>query len=565
VDSGSSINYVTGATYGPDSALTGFVSGNSGTFAGITNSFAYNKRLQPLTMSATAPSQTVYSIGYDFHAGNGTANSGTDNGNVYGITNYKDTTHGRDQTFTYDALNRLVSAQNAGTNCSAMVLQNKTEYWGNSYSYDAWGNLLQKSITKCGAEHLSVTADAHNWLHASGTDYQYDAAGNMTYDATASLSYNFDQENRLTGAAGYTYTYDGDGNRVRKSNGNLAANGTLYWYMTPGVVAESDLAGTLKSEYVFFDGERVARRDGATGTGGVFYYFSDHLKTASVITDSAGVIKAESDYYPWGGELQFVNNDSNDYKFTGKKRDLETGLDYFGARYYSNGLGRWVSADWSATPVPVPYANFGDPQSLNLYGFVGGNPASKADADGHCPVFCPEEEIVELVLEHPQAAATVAAAAEKTEEVVVAGASVTGRTVLGVVGLLVFSSTKANNSPSERKLIEENERKAREQNQQQQQDQTDKPKADADPQTASGGARQGGGRNAQKSNQNRQQSAQNQLAEVKKQRDALQAKANKTPEDKAKLEALNKQVKHLQKKATEQSETHSRKQKGQQQ
>ena len=99
---------------------------------------------------------------------------------------------------------------------------------------DAWGNLLQKNITKCSAENLSVTADAHNWLHASGTDYLYDAAGNMTYDATASLSYTFDQENRLTGAAGYTYTYDADGNRVRKSNGNLAANGTLYWYMTPG-------------------------------------------------------------------------------------------------------------------------------------------------------------------------------------------------------------------------------------------------------------------------------------------------------------------------------------------
>jgi RHS repeat-associated protein len=206
----------------------------------------------------------------------------------------------------------------------------------------------------------------------------------MTRNVTPTVqTYTYDEENRLTGAAGYTYTYDGDGNRVRKSNGNLAANGTLYWYMTPGVVAESDLAGTTKSEYIFFDGERVARRDGATGTGGVFYYFSDHLKTASVITDSAGVIKAESDYYPWGGELQFVNNDSNDYKFTGKKRDLETGLDYFGARYYSNGLGRWVSADWSATPVPVPYADFGDPQSLNLYQFVGGNPASKADPDGH--------------------------------------------------------------------------------------------------------------------------------------------------------------------------------------
>ena len=134
---------------------------------------------------------------------------------------------------------------------------------------------------------------------------------------------------------------------------------------------------------MFFDGERVARRDGATGTGGVFYYFSDHLKTASVITDSAGVVKAESDYYPWGGEIQFVNNDSNDYKFTGKKRDTETGLDYFGARYYSNGLGRWVSADWSMKPVAVPYANFADPQSLNQYGYVRNLPTTRIDADGH--------------------------------------------------------------------------------------------------------------------------------------------------------------------------------------
>jgi RHS repeat-associated protein len=319
-------------------------------------------------MSANAPTQTVFSIGYDFHLGNG------DNGNVFGITNYKD--QNRNQTFTYDLLNRLTSAQNAGTDCTAKVLHNKTEYWGNSYGYDAWGNLLQKTITKCGAENLSVTADAHNWIHASGIDYQYDAAGNMTYDATASLSYTFDQENRLTGANGYTYTYDGDGNRVIKSNGST---GTLYWYMTPGIVGESDLSGNLTDEYVFFDGERVARKS----TNGVFYYFSDHLKTASVVTDALGNIKSESDFYPWGGELQFVNNDSNHYRFTGKERDSEPGLDYFGARHYSNGLGRWVSADWSATPIPVPYADFYDPQTLNLYQFVGGNPASKADPDGH--------------------------------------------------------------------------------------------------------------------------------------------------------------------------------------
>ena len=70
--------------------------------------------------------------------------------------------------------------------------------------------------------------------------------------------------------------------------------------MAPGVVAESDSLGALKSEYIFFNGERMARKDFPGNA--VSYYFSDHLKTASVITDATGTIKSESDYYPWGGE-----------------------------------------------------------------------------------------------------------------------------------------------------------------------------------------------------------------------------------------------------------------------
>jgi RHS repeat-associated protein len=369
VTDNAGIQYGTAALYNAAGQLVSFTNGQSATFQGISNSFSYNKRLQPVTISAATPSQTVFSIGYDFHVGDG--NTGADNGNVWNIYNYRD--HSRDQAFTYDALNRLTSAQNAGTNCTVNTLNGKTEYWGNNYSYDAWGNLTSKAITKCGAENLSPTVMANNQL----TGYGYDAAGNMISDPTEGLSLSYDPENRITGVSGYTYTYDANGNRVRKSNGT---SGTLYWYMLPGVVAESDLSGTLRSEYVFFNGQRVARRDMATGS--VEYYFSDNLKTAAVITDSSGNIKSESDYYPWGGELKYMNSDANHFKFTAKERD-ESNLDYFGARYYSNGLSRFLTPDWAAGPATVPYADLGDPQSLNLYNYVRNRPTVMVDPEGH--------------------------------------------------------------------------------------------------------------------------------------------------------------------------------------
>jgi hypothetical protein len=53
-------------------------------------------------------------------------------------------------------------------------------------------------------------------------------------------------------------THDADGNRFEKSNGTTR---TIYWYMSPGIVGESDLTGALQSEYVFFAGKRIARRN----------------------------------------------------------------------------------------------------------------------------------------------------------------------------------------------------------------------------------------------------------------------------------------------------------------
>jgi RHS repeat-associated protein len=68
---------------------------------------------------------------------------------------------------------------------------------------------------------------------------------------------------------------------------------------------------------------------------------------------------------------------------TGKERDTESGNDYFGARYYASAMGRFMSPDWAAKATPVPYAKLDNPQSLNLYAYVGNNPLSRMDPDGH--------------------------------------------------------------------------------------------------------------------------------------------------------------------------------------
>ncbi len=219
------------------------------------------------------------------------------------------------------------------------------------------------------AEKLNEAVNGCNQF--TGTN-RYDAAGNMIENGL----YMYDAESRLSAAGGVSYTYDGDGRRVKKSTG------PLYWYSAAGdVLAESSVSGTLTAEYVFFHGRRIARRDAASGA--IRYYFSDHLGSASVIANEAGTIVEESQYFPFGAERAVLNGDTNPYKFTGKERDSETGLDYFGARYYGSNMGRWLSPDWSATPEPVPYADLADPQSLNQYAYVRNNPTGRADLDGH--------------------------------------------------------------------------------------------------------------------------------------------------------------------------------------
>lgn len=165
-----------------------------------------------------------------------------------------------------------------------------------------------------------------------------------------------------------TYTYDGDGRRVKKSNGKL------YWYGINGqVLEETDLSGTLITDYVYFGGTRIARRD-ANGT--MYYFLADRLGNARVITDSTGSVQEESDYYSYGQERVVTGNGAlNNYKFTGHERDTESSLDHTLYRQYASNLGRWLSPD-RARGDPTK------PQSWNRYAYTLGDPTNHIDQDG---------------------------------------------------------------------------------------------------------------------------------------------------------------------------------------
>jgi len=73
-----------------------------------------------------------------------------------------------------------------------------------------------------------------------------------------------------------------------------------------------------------------------------------------------------------------LSSDVMNDQFTGKERDAESGLDYFGARYYGSGLGRFTSPD----PVGIMRQKLLDPQQWNAYAYVRGNPLRFVDPTG---------------------------------------------------------------------------------------------------------------------------------------------------------------------------------------
>jgi RHS repeat-associated protein len=115
----------------------------------------------------------------------------------------------------------------------------------------------------------------------------------------------------------------------------------------------------------------------------VEYYHLDALGNVMAVSNAAGVENESHDYLPFGEEWCGTSvcgtvNAGQPKRFTGKERDAETGLDYFGARYYRANVGRFTTID----PVYTWQENLEDPQRWNRYAYVRNNPLKYVDPDG---------------------------------------------------------------------------------------------------------------------------------------------------------------------------------------
>ncbi|MCC6743069.1 MAG: RHS repeat-associated core domain-containing protein [Acidobacteria bacterium] len=133
-------------------------------------------------------------------------------------------------------------------------------------------------------------------------------------------------------------------------------------------------------EYVYGASGLLATVD----SSGVKYITPDHLGSTRVVTDGANAVTSRHDYFPFGEEIGALNRPAPGYgqagprqKFTSKERDVETGLDYFGARYFASSQGRVASADNFLKDTHV-----GQPASWNLYVYARDNPLYFVDPTG---------------------------------------------------------------------------------------------------------------------------------------------------------------------------------------
>ena len=237
--------------------------------------------------------------------------------------------------------------------------------------------LLIFSLFLCGLANGTLPQAVRS---VGGSLYAYDANGNMTVRGNRHLYY--DASNRLglvssNSQAIASFGYDGNSSRLWKQSGtNLQV-----WI---GPLYEEKQGKTLVHVLA---GDRLVCTFDSTGTNVFEYYQSDHLRSSSILTDQTGNRIQHHEYSAFGRD-RFTESSTAfpvTRRYTGQPLDDETGLYYYGFRYYDPQLARFIQPDTITSDLF-------NPQSWNRYSYTHNNPLRYTDPSGHEP----EDEDVPL-------------------------------------------------------------------------------------------------------------------------------------------------------------------------
>jgi RHS repeat-associated protein len=329
---------------------------------------------------STGQPQTIYSFagGYD---------------GVGNLTSYSDSSMGNQVMgswgYTYDTLNRLVT----GTPSSGPY-NNQYLCW----AYDSFGNRTAQALqtTSCPTS-ATTTYNVYNQVIGTPVNlavngFVYDASGDVTNDNVNQYLYDAEgricaMSSRLSGSM-TGYVYGADGTRVAKGsitswscdpNVNGFTTSSDY-ILGPSNQQITELRASSTPNVMIWHHTNIWLGGNLLGTYdefGTHFYFDDPLGTRRAQTDSQGVLEQTCQSLPYG-DGETCAPTPTEHLFTGKERDAESGLDYFGARYYGSSMGRFMSPD----PAGNSVADFSNPQSWNMYSYVLNNPLKYVDPTG---------------------------------------------------------------------------------------------------------------------------------------------------------------------------------------
>jgi RHS repeat-associated protein len=318
--------------------------------------------------------------------------------------------------FEYDALYRLLRAtgRESGSHVTSSdpyhepALDNSangTVAYYRTYKYDKLGNMLDlyhnagtgntfhryfNDWNNVGSAAFGLSNLATEINYGGTTvNYTFDDNGNMLTEG-GSRSFEWDYGDRMRGFSEGTsvqaaYLYDGGGNRVKKIVVDGSGNSVVTVYIDGGFehlykLSSAAVVSEAHNELHVMDGRsRIAvKRIGSAFSGdaspSVRYNLEDHLGNSSVSVDSSGSLITREEYFPFG-ETSFGSFARKRYRFCGKERDEESGLYYYGARYYAPWCCRFVSVDPLAGEMP-----FATP-----YSYAVNSPMVFVDVDGLAP------------------------------------------------------------------------------------------------------------------------------------------------------------------------------------